>query len=201
MSPATASAQQAPFFIVTDSVSALGGLDLDADLLLSRPFGQHSFERICNRLRRRAPVQEIRPSTAATSGTQRNLKVLLAEDNEPNQRVAKAILRGAGYTIDVAHNGHKVIELVGQKSYDVVLMDVNMPSMDGLEATQILRQTEAGRALPIIGLTASVMDGDRQRCLEAGMNDHLAKPIDWDCLITLLNRMESEIHGSCALAS
>ena len=195
------SSAQAPFFIITDSVSALGGLDLDADLLLSRPFGPHSFQRICNRLRRRAPVQEIRPSTAPTSGAQRNLKVLLAEDNEPNQRVAKAILRGAGYTIDVAHNGHKVIELVGQKSYDVVLMDVNMPSMDGLEATQILRQTEAGRALPIIGLTASVMDGDRQRCLEAGMNDHLAKPIDWDCLITLLNRMEFEIHGSHALAS
>ncbi len=195
------SAQQAPFFIVTDSVSPLGGLDLDADLLLSRPFGQQSFERICNRLRRRAPVQEIRPSTAATSGVQRSLKVLLAEDNEPNQRVARAILRGAGYAIDVAQNGHKVIELVGQKSYDVVLMDVNMPSMDGLQATQILRQTEAGRALPIIGLTASVMDGDRQRCLEAGMNDHLAKPIDWDCLITLLNRMEEEIHGSCALAS
>jgi signal transduction histidine kinase len=195
------SAQQVPFFIVADSVSALGGMDLDADVLLSRPFGQHSFERICNRLRRRAPVQEIRPASAAAPGTQRLLKVLLAEDNEPNQRVARAILRGAGYAIDVAHNGHKVIELVGQKSYDVVLMDVNMPSMDGLEATHILRQTEAGRLLPIIGLTASVMDGDRQRCLEAGMNDHLAKPIDWDCLITLLNRMESEIHGSCALAS
>ena len=60
---------------------------------------------------------------------------------------------------------------------------------------------DAAIALPIIGLTASVMDGDRQRCLEAGMNDHLAKPIDWDCLITLLNRMESEIHGSRALAS
>ena len=194
-------AQRVPFFVVTDSVSALGGLDLDADLLLSRPFGQHSFERMCNRLRQRPPVQEIRSASVAASGTQRALKVLLAEDNEPNQRVAKAILRGAGYAIDVAHNGHKVIELVGQKSYDVVLMDVNMPSMDGLEATQILRQTEAGRALPIIGLTASVMDGDRQRCLEAGMNDHLAKPIDWDCLITLLNRMESEIHGSHAMAS
>jgi signal transduction histidine kinase len=195
------SGQQVPYFIVTDSVSALGGLDVDADILLSRPFGQQSFERMCNRLRRRAPVQEIRPSTAAAPGAQRLLKVLLAEDNEPNQRVARAILRGAGYSIDVAHNGHKVIELVGQKAYDVVLMDVNMPSMDGLEATQVLRQTEVGRALPIIGLTASVMDGDRQRCLDAGMNDHLAKPIDWDCLITLLNRMDSEIHGSRALAS
>ena len=195
------STQQVPFFVVADSVSALGGIDLDADVLLSRPFGRQSFERVCNRLRRRAPVQEIRPAAGAGGGAQRNLKVLLAEDNEPNQRVARAILRGAGYTIDVAHNGHKVIELVGQKSYDVVLMDVNMPSMDGLEATHILRQTEAGRALPIIGLTASVMDGDRQRCLEAGMNDHLAKPIDWDCLITLLNRMENEIHGSHALAS
>jgi two-component system sensor histidine kinase/response regulator len=131
----------------------------------------------------------------------RHLRVLLAEDNEPNQRVAKAILRGAGYAIDVAGNGHKAIELVGQKPYDVVLMDVNMPSMDGLEATQLIRQTDAGRALPIIGLTASVMDGDRQRCLEAGMNDHLAKPIDWDTLIALLNRMDSEVHGGQALAS
>lgn len=101
----------------------------------------------------------------------------------------------------MAGNGHKAIELVGQKPYDVVLMDVNMPSMDGLEATQIIRQTEVGRVLPIIGLTASVMDGDRQRCIEAGMNDHLAKPIDWDTLIALLNRMESEVYGAQALAS
>ncbi len=190
-----------PVFIVADAISDAGGLDLEPDLLLSRPFGRQSFERICNRLRRRAAVQEIRPASAVSQAPKRHLKVLLAEDNEPNQRVAKAILRGAGYAIDVAHNGHKVIELVGQKAYDVVLMDVNMPSMDGLEATQRLRETDAGRALPIIGLTASVMDGDRQRCLEAGMNDHLAKPIDWDCLISLLNRMEEEIHGSQALAS
>ena len=189
-----------PVFIVADAISDAGGIDLEPDRLLSRPFGRQSFERICNRLRRRAVVQEIRPATSA-GAPQRSLKVLLAEDNEPNQRVAKAILRGAGYTIDVAHNGHKVIELVDKKSYDVVLMDVNMPSMDGLEATQRLRETDAGRALPIIGLTASVMDGDRQRCLEAGMNDHLAKPIDWDCLISLLNRMEEEIYGNHALAS
>ena len=203
-----ASAQQsekcstaAPFFMVADAVSDTGGLALESEQLLSRPFGHHSFERICNRLGRRATVQDKRPASAATAAPQRSLKVLMAEDNEPNQRVAKAILRGAGYAIDVAHNGHKVIELVGLNSYDVVLMDVNMPSMDGLEATQRLRETEAGRALPIIGLTASVMDGDRQRCLEAGMNDHLAKPIDWDCLITLLNRMEEEIHGGRAMAS
>ncbi len=194
-------AQPTPFFIVADAISDAGGLDLEPDQLISRPFGRQSFERICNRLRRRVAVQEMRPASAASAAPHRNLKVLLAEDNEPNQRVAKAILRGAGYSIDVAHNGHKVIELVGQKPYDVVLMDVNMPSMDGLEATQRLRETDAGRALPIIGLTASVMDGDRQRCLEAGMNDHLAKPIDWDCLITLLNRMEEEIHGGHALAS
>lgn len=190
-----------PFFVIADSVSEVGGLDLEAEILIPRPFGRQSFERICNRLRRRAPAKDIRTTVAPASCPQRLLRVLLAEDNEPNQRVARAILRGAGYAIDVAANGHKVIELVGQKSYDVVLMDVNMPSMDGLEATQILRQTELGRALPIIGLTASVMDGDRRRCLEAGMNDHLAKPIDWDCLITLLNRMEAEIHGGQALAS
>mgnify|MGYP001038519420 CR=1 FL=1 len=191
----------APFFVIADTVADAGGLDIEPDLLLSRPFGQQSFERICNRLRRRASAPVARSTAAAAAGPQRHLKVLLAEDNEPNQRVARAILRGAGYAIDVAANGHKAIELVGQKPYDVVLMDVNMPSMDGLEATQHIRQTEAGRGLPIIGLTASVMDGDRQRCIEAGMNDHLAKPIDWDCLIALLNRMDAEVYGTQALAS
>jgi CheY-like chemotaxis protein len=190
-----------PFFVIADSVADAGGLDIDPDLLLSRPFGQQAFERICSRLRRRAPTTVARGTIAPAAGPQRSLKVLLAEDNEPNQRVARAILRGAGYSIDVASNGHKAIELVGQKPYDVVLMDVNMPSMDGLEATQQIRQTDAGRALPIIGLTASVMDGDRQRCLEAGMNDHLAKPIDWDTLIALLNRMDTEVYGTQALAS
>jgi signal transduction histidine kinase len=193
--------QSTPFFVIADTVADAGGFDIEPDLLLSRPFGPQSFERICNRLRRRAPTTVARGTIASAAAPQRHLKVLLAEDNEPNQRVARAILRGAGYSIDVAANGHKAIELVGAKPYDVVLMDVNMPSMDGLEATQLIRQTDVGRGLPIIGLTASVMDGDRQRCIEAGMNDHLAKPIDWDCLIALLNRMESEVYGGHALAS
>ncbi len=195
------SMQSVPFFVIADTVADAGGIDIEPDLLLSRPFGQQSFERICNRLRRRSSTTGARPAVVAKAIPPRHLRVLFAEDNEPNQRVAKAILRGAGYSIDVAANGHKAIELVGQKPYDVVLMDVNMPSMDGLEATQLIRQTDAGRVLPIIGLTASVMDGDRQRCLEAGMNDHLAKPIDWDTLIALLNRMESEVYGAQALAS
>jgi signal transduction histidine kinase len=196
-----ASNHSMPCFVIADTVADAAGIDLDPDMLLSRPFGQQSFERICNRLRRRKS-SSAKQSTAASAATPpRHLRVLLAEDNEPNQRVARAILRGAGYAIDIAGNGHKAIELVGQKPYDVVLMDVNMPSMDGLEATQIIRQTDAGRVLPIIGLTASVMDGDRQRCLEAGMNDHLAKPIDWDTLIALLNRMEGEVYGTQALAS
>ncbi|HWV83268.1 MAG TPA: response regulator [Hyphomicrobiaceae bacterium] len=195
------SSQSMPFFVIADTVADAGGIDLEPDMLLSRPFGQQSFERICNRLRRRTSSSGKRATAASAVTPPRHLRVLLAEDNEPNQRVARAILRGAGYAIDIAGNGHKAIELVGQKPYDVVLMDVNMPSMDGLEATQIIRQTDAGRSLPIIGLTASVMDGDRQRCLEAGMNDHLAKPIDWDTLIALLNRMEGEVYGTQALAS
>lgn len=196
-----AGSQSMPLFVIADTVADAGGIDLDPEMLLSRPFGQQSFERICNRLQRRGSSSGKRPTAASAAVPPRHLRVLLAEDNEPNQRVAKAILRGAGYAIDIAGNGHKAIELVGQKPYDVVLMDVNMPSMDGLEATQIIRQTDVGRALPIIGLTASVMDGDRQRCLEAGMNDHLAKPIDWDTLIALLNRMEGEVYGTQALAS
>ncbi|MFN3743422.1 MAG: response regulator [Hyphomicrobiaceae bacterium] len=190
-----------PFFVIADSLAEAGSSEIEPDLLLPRPFGQPTFERIRDRLRRRAPASPARPAVPVTANPKRHLRVLLAEDNEPNQRVAKAILRGAGYSIDIASNGHKAIELVHQKPYDVVLMDVNMPAMDGLEATQVIRKTEAGRSLPIIGLTASVMDGDRQRCLEAGMNDHLAKPIDWDSLIALLNRMEAEVYGKQALAS
>jgi two-component system sensor histidine kinase/response regulator len=190
-----------PLFLLTDSASEADDLDIEPGMLLPRLFSRQAFDRICIRLRQRAPASPARAQGSTAATPPRHLRVLLAEDNEPNQRVAKAILRGAGYTIDVAANGHKAIELVEQKPYDVVLMDVNMPSMDGLEATQLIRQTEVGRALPIIGLTASVMDGDRQRCLEAGMNDHLAKPIDWDCLIALLNRMDADVHGVQALAS
>jgi PAS domain S-box-containing protein len=110
---------------------------------------------------------------------QRRLKVLLAEDNFVNQRLAVGILEKLGHHVDVADNGSLAFEWIKQNSYDLCLMDIQMPEMDGLEATRAIRryETTATRRLPVVAMTAHAMKGDRERCLEAGMDDYLSKPI------------------------
>jgi CheY-like chemotaxis protein len=105
--------------------------------------------------------------------------VLLAEDNAINCKVAVKLLEKFQCTVDVARHGGFAIEAVARAEYDLVLMDCQMPEVDGFEATRRLRQAElgTGRHLPIIALTANVMQGDAERCLAAGMDDHLPKPI------------------------
>jgi len=106
------------------------------------------------------------------------LKVLLAEDNAINQKVALRILERLGYRADVAANGLEVLEALMRQTYDVVLMDVQMPEMDGLEATQIIRrQWPLIRQPHIIAMTANAMQGDREKCLAVGMNDYVSKPV------------------------
>ena len=104
--------------------------------------------------------------------------VLLAEDNFVNQELAKAVLARLGLQVDVANNGEEAVAMLSVKSYDVILMDCQMPVMDGYQATSIIRQrtTNSLRHLPIIALTANAMDGDRDKCLAAGMDDFLSKP-------------------------
>jgi CheY-like chemotaxis protein len=106
----------------------------------------------------------------------------LAEDNPINQRVAVEFLRTRGHQVQVAEDGMQAVDAVANASFDLVLMDVQMPKMDGFEATRTIRETEAGSArhLPIIAMTASAMRGDRDRCLAAGMDGYVAKPIDPD---------------------
>lgn len=103
--------------------------------------------------------------------------ILLAEDNIINQRVAIAFLKKAALKIDIANNGYEALLATRNKKYDIILMDVQMPKMDGLEATHAIRLEKGAKELPIVAMTANAMKGDKEKCLDAGMNDYLSKPI------------------------
>jgi signal transduction histidine kinase/two-component SAPR family response regulator len=123
-------------------------------------------------------------------------KILIAEDNDINQVVTTKVLTTAGYDCEVAENGQKALDALAQESYDLVLMDCQMPEMDGFEATRKFRAREAAASVPgrvpIIALTANALGGDRERCLEAGMTDYLSKPIDPLKLIDLIDHYLDE---------
>jgi CheY-like chemotaxis protein len=119
-----------------------------------------------------------------------SLNILLAEDNTVNQRLATRLLEKRGHRVTVANNGQEAINLAEQTSYDLVLMDVQMPLVDGLEATRTirLREKETGTHQPIVALTAHAIKGDQERCEEAGMDGYLAKPIRPEELDAVLQR-------------
>jgi PAS domain S-box-containing protein len=127
------------------------------------------------------------PRTSAVPPPAR--RVLLAEDNLMNQRVTRAQLERLGCVVDVAGDGHEAVRAAGQRCYDLVLMDCQMPGMDGYDATrEIRRQQGPGRHVPVVALTANALRGDRERCLLAGMDDYLAKPVDTRSLTRVLER-------------
>jgi CheY-like chemotaxis protein len=115
-------------------------------------------------------------------------RVLLVEDNEINQQVALEILEGAGLNVSLAENGQKAVSAVKENNYDAVLMDIQMPVMNGYEATREIREDERFKDLPIIAMTAHAMAGDEDKSLEAGMNGHVTKPIDPDQLFATLQK-------------
>jgi len=116
----------------------------------------------------------------------RQLKILLAEDNPVNQEVASAMLRKRGHHVDVVANGREAVEAVRRTKYDAVLMDIQMPEMDGFAATAAIRELPGGAELPIFALTAHAMSGERERCIGRGMNGYLAKPFKGDDLYALV---------------
>jgi two-component system, sensor histidine kinase and response regulator len=130
------------------------------------------------------PVQHI-ATRASFIGS-----VLLAEDNEVNQLVAVALLEVCGLRVDVARTGVEAVAASQRARYDLILMDCQMPEMDGFAATMEIRRqnVRSGTRVPIVALTAHAMDGDRERCLAAGMDDYLAKPFDREQLYQLLGR-------------
>ena len=127
------------------------------------------------------------PRRAPAAG--RSLSILLAEDNAINQRLAVAVLTKAGHRVEVAADGRQAVAAVRRRSFDVVLMDVQMPEVDGLAATALIRQREAGtgRRTPVVAVTAHAMQGDRERFLAAGMDGHVTKPVRWDDLWPVLD--------------
>ncbi|HBB31066.1 MAG TPA: hybrid sensor histidine kinase/response regulator [Cyanobacteria bacterium UBA8803] len=120
------------------------------------------------------------------------LRILLAEDNVVNQKVTLHLLKRLGYQADVAHNGQEVLVALRQQSYDVVLMDVQMPEMDGLEASRHICQEWPEPNRPcIIAITANAMEGDREKCLAAGMNDYISKPIRVEAVVEALRHCKN----------
>jgi CheY-like chemotaxis protein len=124
----------------------------------------------------------------------RPLAILIAEDNAVNQRLALKLLEKRGHSVAVAGNGHKVLAALARRQFDVILMDVQMPEMDGFEATAAIREHEqtTGAHQPIVAMTAHAMKGDRERCLAAGMDDYISKPLRAADLYNTVERLAAD---------
>ena len=119
-------------------------------------------------------------------------RVLLVEDDEFNREIGNILLHDCGFLVDEAKDGREAVGMASICAYDLILMDMQMPNMDGLEATTIIRSTPAGASVPIIAMTANAFEDDKQLCLDAGMNDFITKPVDPRCLYqAILNQLIS----------
>ncbi|MBE0597763.1 MAG: response regulator, partial [Desulfuromonadales bacterium] len=189
--------------VTADDVKAAASRcrELGINRYLIKPVKQSElFNAIMDLMSRRSlewPVSpEDKPVETALNAP---LRILLAEDNLINQRLAIALLERRGWQITAVTSGRAALQALQQEHYDLVLMDVQMPDMDGLETTRQLRQqqTAAGR-VPVIGLTAHAMKGDREKCLEAGMDDYVTKPIDPEALYAAV---EGRLRGERLVSS
>jgi CheY-like chemotaxis protein len=143
-----------------------------------------------------AAAKPARPSLDPGMAQRHPLRILLAEDNAVNQKLALRLLQQMGYRADVASNGIEAIECIERQAYDVVLMDVQMPEMDGLEATRHIVQRWPEYKRPhIVAMTANAMAGDREECLAAGMDDYVTKPIRVDALVEALTQAKARNAG------
>ncbi|MEO5819569.1 MAG: response regulator [Vicinamibacteraceae bacterium] len=179
------------------------GTPLTAKPLRSAEFAAAIAEALPDRARQAAPLiehkraeRERATAMARVSGNA-VLRILLAEDNAVNQRVAVAMLSKRGHTVHVVDNGRQACEAVRDERFDLVLMDVQMPEMNGFEATAAIRASAgAGARVPIVAMTAHAMAGDRQLCLAAGMDGYLTKPVNRDVLIAEVERLAGPLRDA-----
>jgi CheY-like chemotaxis protein len=180
------------FHKTSASILMLSSLDLgaaasgpDIDLHLVKPVARVELQRALLNVLGRLPARVRKPATARRSVSP--LRILVAEDNLTNQKLAVRLLEKCGHTVSVAGNGLEALAAQASGNFDLILMDVQMPEMDGLAATEALRR--AGDRIPILALTAHAMSGDRERCLAAGMDDYLTKPINPDELFAKIDAL------------
>ena len=129
----------------------------------------------------------VEPSNNLSNNTLVNLRILIAEDNAMNQLLIKSILDNYGVNSEIVENGEQAITAIRENRYDMVLMDIQMPKMDGINAVKLMRK-ELNITIPVIAMTAHVLPGEREKCIEAGMNDYLSKPLDEEEVITMLEK-------------
>ncbi len=194
---------QLPIFLMC--TTACQGCTDVFEAILSKPVNMPLLRKYLERtLRSKAVDEEENPALEDASvpmpidnetGIRQPLRILMAEDNQVNQKVASLILNRFGYTADIANNGSEAVEAVSLTSYDVILMDVQMPEVDGYEATRRIRRQQDSRRPYIIALTAGAMQGDREAALEAGMDDYLSKPVKQRELLEALSRAYQTLHA------
>ena len=175
-----------PLFLL----SSLGDVDVDGlfDVTFTKPVRPRQLADALEQQFSQTPDSIPNQQQAKRERPTFPYQVLVAEDNPVNQKVACALLKKLGILADVATNGREVVEKLQRQSYDIVFMDVQMPEVDGLEATLLIRRSETLTQPHIIAMTANVMPEDRDRCTNVGMDDFVAKPIRLDCLVEALQR-------------
>jgi signal transduction histidine kinase/CheY-like chemotaxis protein len=189
-----------PFIVMISHIGSKVGRDPSVSGWLSKPIKPRQLKRLLiNLILPQSKESKAAEGQLPAGQPQRksDLVILLAEDNPVNQKVALSMLKRLDYKADVANNGLAVLSSLERKAYDVILMDIQMPDMDGLDATRCIRELKKIEKQPcIIAMTAYALDGDREEFLKAGMNDYLSKPIRIDELKTALERCQKILKAS-----
>jgi signal transduction histidine kinase/CheY-like chemotaxis protein/ligand-binding sensor domain-containing protein len=158
-----------------------------------KSLNQHLISQLDSKNNPAKAETDVKQSLSIDFSQKYPLRILIAEDNPVNQKLTARVLSKLGYGCDIVMNGVEVLDIIKKNKFDVILMDVQMPEMDGLEATRIIRQ-QYGLKPIIVAMTANAMQGDREECLRAGMDDYVSKPVKFDALISVLERWASFIN-------